>query len=121
MAFVVTENSTIACNSNGTVTPTGQSKLKVSGGAVVRLDGINGKTVSGCGVQTNPNTGTKQCQTVASASGVASKLKVAGAPVALDTLSGSTDGMHPPSPPATSPSTAAISVTVVNQSKLKAS
>jgi hypothetical protein len=109
MAFVLTENSTVSCPSSGTVSTTGQAKLKVTGGKVLVLDGINGKSVSGCTVVTNTNSGTKQCLTVASASGTAAKLKVGGKAVALSTLTGSTDGTTP-----------TLSATA-NQTKLKAS
>lgn len=109
MASVLTEHSTVSCPSSGTVATTGQPKLTVDGGKVLVLDGITNKAVSGCTVQTNTNSGTKQCLTVSSASGTAAKLKVGGAAVALSTLTGQTDG-----------STPALSATA-NQTKLKAS
>lgn len=114
MALVLTEDSRIACGSNGVVSKTGQSKLKVSGGKVLLLDGVSGKTISGCTVTTDTNTGTVQCQSVASVSGVAAKLKVSAAAVLLQTATGTTTGVHVP------PTPASLSFTA-NQTKLKAS
>lgn len=110
MPSVLTTASRIACPSQGTISPVGQPKLKVAGAQVVRLDGISNQTVSGCSVVTNSNTGEVQCKMVASASGAASKLKVSGSAVALETLSGMTNG----NPLNTLSATA-------NQTKLKAS
>ena len=93
MAFVLTTASDVHCPSSGKVAASSQAKLKVSGSPVLRLDGINGKAVSGCTIADSSST--KQCKLVTSASGTAVKLKVAGAGVALDTLSGATDGSTP--------------------------
>lgn len=93
MAFVLTTGSDVHCPSSGKVATSGQAKLKVSGSPVLRLDGINGKGVSGCTIADSSST--KQCKSVTSASGAAAKLKVAGAGVALDSLSGGTDGSTP--------------------------
>jgi hypothetical protein len=108
MAFVLTENSSVTCATQGTVSTEGQSKLKVSGGKVLVLDGIVGKSISNCGIK-NTNS-TTQCTKVASASGTAAKLKVNGRAVALSTLTGQSDGTTP-----------AVSVTAANQTILKAS
>jgi hypothetical protein len=93
MAFVLTTGSDVHCPSSGKVTTSGQAKLKVSDSPVLRLDGINAKPVSGCTIADSSST--KQCKFVTSASGAAAKLKVAGAGVALDSLSGATDGSTP--------------------------
>jgi hypothetical protein len=93
VAFVLTTASDVHCPSSGKVAASSQAKLKVSGSPVLRLDGINGKAVSGCTIADSSST--KQCKFVTSASGTAAKLKVAGAGVALDTLSGATDGSTP--------------------------
>src|SRR3954470_2332579 len=93
MSFVLTVSSTVRCPTNGTVTPEGQAKLKVAGAAVTTPGGIQGKSVSGCGI--SDSSSTKQCKTVLSASGAASKLKVGGTGVALDSLTASTDGSTP--------------------------
>ncbi|MFF0468624.1 hypothetical protein ACFYPX_14475 [Micromonospora zamorensis] len=93
MAFVLTTSSNVHCPNQGKVTPAGQSKLTVNHVAVTRPDGISGKSVAGCTITTSNST--KQCGTVTTATGAASKLKVGGAGVALDSLSGATDGSSP--------------------------
>ncbi|MET8308603.1 MULTISPECIES: hypothetical protein [unclassified Micromonospora] len=93
MAFVLTTSSDVHCPNQGAVTPTGQTKLTVGGAEVVRLDGISGKSVAGCTIATSNST--KQCNTVTSATGAAGKLKVGNVAVALDSLSGATDGSSP--------------------------
>ncbi|MEU7918638.1 hypothetical protein [Micromonospora zamorensis] len=106
MAFVLTTSSDVHCPSRGAVTPAGQAKLIVAGAQVTRLDGITGKSVTGCTI--TDSSSTVQCKTVVSATGAAQKLHVSGAGVALATLSGATDG-----------STPGLSATA-GQSKLKA-
>ncbi|MGW5582058.1 hypothetical protein [Micromonospora chokoriensis] len=106
MAFVLTTSSDVHCPSQGKVSPTGQGKLTVDHKPVVRLDGINGKSVAGCTITTSNST--KQCSTVTSASGAAGKLTVGTVAVALDSLSGATDG-----------STSGLAATA-GQTKLKA-
>ncbi|MFC0003548.1 hypothetical protein [Micromonospora siamensis] len=95
MAKVLISSSTVSCPAQGKVTPTGRPRLTVDGVPVVRLDGISGKTVSGCTTPTDPNTSSVQCQTVASVGNAAGKLTVDGAGVALDTSTGSTNGSQP--------------------------
>jgi hypothetical protein len=90
MAFVLTTSSDVHCPSQGKVSPTGQGKLTVDHKPVVRLDGISGKSVTGCTITTSNST--KQCGTVVSATGAAGKLTVGNVAVALDSLSGATDG-----------------------------
>lgn len=103
MAFALTTASRVTCTEQGTVSLTASYKLKVAGNSVVTLSEIRGKSVAGCA---NTN---KPCTTVSSASGESAKLKVGGKKVALDTLSGQTDGQTPSLAPATA-----------SQSKLKA-
>ncbi|KOX04800.1 hypothetical protein ACWD6L_06865 [Micromonospora profundi] len=93
MAFVLTTSSNVHCPSQGTVSPAGQAKLIVAGAQVTRLDGITGKSVTGCTItDSNP---TMQCKKVVSATGAAGKLLVGNVGVALDTLSGATNGTTP--------------------------
>lgn len=94
MAYVITEQSTVQCGHQGTVSLTAsQSKLKI-GGAAALVDGdLAGKTIAGCITVTDPNTGALQCQTVASAiAGVATKLTVGGKGVLLENIQGQTSG-----------------------------
>ncbi|MFD6563902.1 hypothetical protein [Micromonospora profundi] len=93
MPFVLTTSSDVHCPNQGKVSPSGQGKVTVNRVPVVRLDGISGKSVSGCTITTSNST--KQCTTVTSASGAAGKLKVGNVGVALGTLSGATDGTSP--------------------------
>ena len=96
MDFVLTTASSVHCPSSGTVGTEGQAKLKVAGSPVLRLDGIKDKPVSNCAVPDSSGPPpTVKCKKVLSASGAAAKLKVAGAGVALDTLTGATDGTTP--------------------------
>jgi hypothetical protein len=106
VSFVLTKASSVQCPTSGTVASVGQAKLKVSGSPVLRLDGIKDQPVSNCGIANS--TSSKQCTKVMLASGEAAKLKVAGAGVALDTLTGATDG-----------TTSGLSASA-NQTKLKA-
>jgi hypothetical protein len=91
---VLTEQSTVVCLNQGAVQKTaGQSRLKVSN-ALVLVDGdLSGKTISGCTTVTNAQAGNKQCTTTAPPpGGVATKLKVGGKGVLLETVQGQTDG-----------------------------
>ncbi|MDA0160861.1 hypothetical protein OM076_11345 [Solirubrobacter ginsenosidimutans] len=93
---------------------TGQAKLKVAGKAALRIDGIDKMEISGCKLENASGPPViVQCKTVASATGEATKLKVSGKPVALDTLTGVGSGSTANVPEK-------LSVTV-NQTKLKAS
>lgn len=113
MPFVLTKSSSVTCAGQGNVQTSGQPKLKVSNAEVVRVDGIQGKSISGCKTPTDSNSGSKTCTKVASASGAATKLKVSGAPVALATLTGTGDGMISSTPEKLTAS--------ANQTKLMAS
>ena len=112
MPAALTESSKLACGHTGTVQlRAGQSKLTVNGNKVLVMGDLTGADVSGCTVVTNPQAGTKQCLKVSSAAGgVATKLKVGGKGVLLETIAGTTDGTPVP----------AWTVQSAGQSKLKA-
>jgi len=97
MAGVLTTGSTVGCGHGGTVSTSGAAKLKVSGNPVLLKTGIAGQAVSGCKtplVVPPPPPPSSPCHTVASViTGEATKLKVNGSPVMLDTLTGTTDGV----------------------------
>jgi hypothetical protein len=78
----------------GTVNKTGLPKLTVNGSPVLGGSGINGDTITGCKTVTNAMAGNKQCLNVTSVLPIsfATKLKVSGEPVALETLLGATNG-----------------------------
>lgn len=95
MPKVITEGSTIKCPHQGTIKFTAsQQLLKIDGKAVLVVDDISSGTVSGCINLTNPTSGTVQCQKVLSmTAGAATKLKVDGKPVLLETAKGMTNGL----------------------------
>jgi len=112
VSAVLTTAATVSCSERGTVAVEGRDRLTVDGAGVLRLDGIHGKDVSpDCLTVPDTSKGLVKCTTVRSASGQATKLRVDGAPVALETLTGLTDGTNPK--PATISATAA-------QTRLKA-
>ncbi len=133
MPEVLTTASRITCTHGGTISPSGAAKIKVNGSPVILAAGVAGKPVppgppappppppaTPCAVPTDPNTATKSCTSVISVTdGKASKLKVNGQPVLLQSLGGVTDGTgpKPPAPPPTPPN--GLSATA-NQSKLTA-
>ena len=98
MASVLTTASRVACPHGGAVSTSGQSRLRVLDAPVLRQDGVAGRALdSNCAVVTDPNTSTLKCATVAAVTaGQATKLKVGGAAVLLDTLAGTTNGTPPP-------------------------
>lgn len=98
MAGVLTAGSNVTCgHSPGKVTTTGSPKLKVSSQPVLLKLGIMGKPVAGCSTVAAADVSgptAKPCTSVVSvSSGEATKLKIGGMPVMLDTLAGDTDGM----------------------------
>lgn len=97
MPKVITENSTIVCAHQGTVTFTAsQQKLKVGDKAVLVTTDVSTGSISGCKTPLNPQTGTKPCLKVVSLiAGAATKLKAGNVPVLLDTATGMTDGVAP--------------------------
>jgi hypothetical protein len=102
---VLTIDSTITCphGGPGTLTfPGVNNKLKVQGKSVLLTTDLTdpAKTmVSGC-IPPPPPPPSKKCSLVKSiTSGEASKLKVGGIPVLLDTLIGLTDGLPVPPDP----------------------
>jgi hypothetical protein len=95
MGNVLTTASTVECKNSGKAATSGVGKLKVNGSAVLVLDGIVGATISGCTIVDSTPNATVQCKSVLSATGTASKLKVNGAAVALDSLTGLSQGTPP--------------------------
>jgi hypothetical protein len=94
VARVLTTASSVDCGHGGTVSTTGEPKLRVAGAPVLLAAGINGKSVApSCTLVDNAETSTLKCRLVTSVTGgAATKLRVSGAPVMLDTLAGGTDG-----------------------------
>jgi hypothetical protein len=92
MARVLTDVSSVDCGHGGRVTTQGETKLKVDGALVLLEPGIAGRSVGACPVVDN-SSGTLKCKRViAISAGRATKLRVNGRPVMLDTLAGGTDG-----------------------------
>ena len=117
MALVLTEKSTLDCAHQGKVKLTAtQQKLKVDGAYAIVSGGLTGAPISGCPTPTvtPPATPSSPCLTVLTATGgVATKLKVNGVGVLLETVSGQTNGIVSGSP-------ATWSVQSAGQTKLKA-
>lgn len=116
MSLVITDQSTLVCTHQGTVSPVAsQTKLKVAGATVLVAGDLTGKPISLCTTVPDPNTTTINCLTIVSAEGgVAEKLKVAGKGVLLESISGKTSGT-------VSGTQQTWSVKSAGQSKLKAS
>lgn len=98
MPNVLTEGSNVTCGHGGNVSTTGTPKLKVNGKPVLLKDGIAGKSTSGCKTphaEDSSGTTADPCTSVTSVdAGEATKLKVRGSPVMLDSvLKGKTSGM----------------------------
>jgi hypothetical protein len=94
MAAVLTESSTLTCAHQGSLQlHAGQTKLTINGSKVLVEGDLSGAPVSNCLTTPDPNTTTAPCLIVASASGgVASKLKVNGKGVLLESIQGQTSG-----------------------------
>lgn len=93
MAVVLISNSNVTCGHLGKVQVSSSAKLRVNGQPVLLKSSIENKTVANCGTVPNPNTGAKPCtKVIAVSTGEATKLKVGGKAVILDTLTGDTDG-----------------------------
>jgi hypothetical protein len=101
--LVLTEQSTVVCADQAAVQKTaGQSKLTVAGAPVLVDGDLNGASVSACPTVTDPMTGQIKCAAVASViGGVATKLKVGGKGVLLETVAGQTNGALPGGAPKT--------------------
>jgi hypothetical protein len=117
MSGVLTRQSTVECGHSGTVASEGAARLTVDGHAVLTRQGVAGKQVSGCRTTpaTNPNGTPKDapCSSVASVDRTeAARLRVGGAPVLIDPLGGTTNGLKDSLP------TAALQATVV-QARLR--
>lgn len=97
MAAVLTENSNVTCGHAGSVSTSGVSKLTVNGQPALLENGIAHRTVGNCATPTASDASGRltdePCTLVSSVTGgAATKLKVAGQAVMLDTLTGSTNG-----------------------------
>ena len=104
MPKVLTTQSNISCGHGGKVDVESSAKLSVDGSPVLLKNSIDGKDVIDCKTQealdASGTTIAKPCNKVSSVppgpgvtAGEATKLKVRGKPVMLDTLTGKTDGM----------------------------
>jgi hypothetical protein len=97
MPGVLTTASNVTCGHSGSVSTSSSTKLRVSDSAVLLKDGINGKSVSSCGITPASDSSgitASKCTTVSAVtSGTATKLQADGQPVMLDTLAGATDGL----------------------------
>ncbi len=97
MPGVLTLNSSVTCGHSGTVQTTSSTKLTVDGAKVLLLSGISGKGINGCltvnSVDGNTIKDDPCGSVVAAIPGESSKLTAGGTPVAVDTLSGTTDGI----------------------------
>ena len=84
MPKVLTKVDSISCTvGNGTVSPTGDSKLLVNGNAVLTVAKLQGQSVAGCAPPGSPPP--PSCTSVGTiASGASTKLMVSGSPVLLD-------------------------------------
>jgi hypothetical protein len=115
MGVVVTTGATIACSLQGTVTqPASQAKLKVAGAAVATSAAVSGWSTAGCQAMTG-NTKSPCTSVGAPTAGEATKLKVSGSAVLLDSFSAPANTGTSPDPVAHT-----VSVTVTASSKLKA-
>jgi hypothetical protein len=95
MPMVITSGSVLKCVHQGTVQPVpSQSKLTVDGNPVLVMGDVMGVPIAACPV--TPAPGVKPCTTAVSMiAGAATKLKVAGKPVLLETANGLTDSVPP--------------------------
>jgi hypothetical protein len=116
MPQALTEQSSLVCAHHGTVKLAAtQTKLTVAGAKVLVTGDVKGKAISLCATVPDPNTTTSKCLVISSEEGgVASKLKVAGSGVLLETVAGKTNGAVLGLPQT-------WSVQSAGQSKLKAS
>jgi hypothetical protein len=115
MGIVVTTGATITCDLKGMVTqPGGPAKLKVGGAAVATTAKVSGWSTAAC--QAMAGNTKSPCDSVgAPTAGTATKLKVSGAAVLLDSLSAPANTGTAPDPVAHK-----VSVNVTASSKLKA-
>lgn len=93
MPNVLTTSSTITCPHSGSVNVMGEEKLKIKGSKGLIKSGIEMKDINGCLNENSTSPPITKCSRVQmGTSGEATKLKVRGNPVILDTLTGMTDG-----------------------------
>ena len=95
MAKVLTTASTISCGHELSINHAqSQAMLQVNGNPVLLPDNVNGLTIppAQCFTTVTVNPPSKKCTKATMTTGSATKLKVKGQPVVLDTLAGQTDG-----------------------------
>jgi hypothetical protein len=98
MPPVLTTASTLTCGPGaphaGTVSVTGARSLRVGGAGVLTKVAVKEGSITGC---TNQSSSTTKCSGIAPAepTGIATRLKVDGAFVALSTLKAKTNGVPP--------------------------
>jgi hypothetical protein len=115
VARVVTTASRVDCGHGGRVSTAGETKLTVEGAPVLLEAGIQSRSVGTCPVVDDSNTSTVKCRAVTAVTGGrATKLRVNGRAVMLDTLTGGTDGKAAGTP-------AQLLRATAGQSKLEAS
>jgi len=96
MGAVLTQGSTLACGHGATGSASGNSKLKVSGSAVLTSAGTSGWSFvpASCSQQvTQATPNNNPCSQLSSQNGGKSqKLTVGGSPVILESIAGDTNG-----------------------------
>src|SRR3954451_17133264 len=93
MEPVLTTGAILKCAHAGTGKPASSAKLSVGGIPVVARTGVPGTALAGCTQQ--PSTAQPNnvpCAAVSTATGQSLKLTVGGQPVALKSLTGTTNG-----------------------------
>ena len=100
MAAVLTVNSTLTCPHQGKLSlSSAAGSLTVGGAAVVTMTDLAAASISGCTTPNDLSHGFKQCTKVAAVTaGASTTLTVGGAPAALDSAQGMTDGLLSGSP-----------------------
>jgi hypothetical protein len=94
MPSVLTIDSVVTCPHQASVATSGTPRLIVSGNAALLADGIQGHGIATCPI--TDSSSTTKCRLVASVTGgLATKLAVGGAPVVLETILATTDGVSP--------------------------
>jgi len=103
MPYVLTTSSSVQCGHSGKVAVESLAKLQVNSSPILLKGSIEGKPITGCKTPSTSDTSgltNQQCDQVSSVPpgpgvilGEATKLKVGGQPVMLDTLTGKTNGM----------------------------
>lgn len=95
MTSLLTEGSTIKCSHQGTVQAVAsQTQLHIDGKSVLVHGDLDGASISGCSTPDDLSHGMQPCRKVASMMiGAATKMKIGGKAVLLETANGLTDGL----------------------------